>query len=287
MGDLCFRCGDLGHRGPNCRGKPLEIWEQNYLREVSFQGLRSNFAGFGGSTGGFRYRDIQNSSWRGRISNSEENLGQRMTAAGSAPEGQEQITPETRTDEDGFLHLTCKEYDGVPCQNVRTDSARCKSVIIGLENKDTPSSRSVSVKLEGGELTLELYLSAANSKKRVAPMEIENLLNNDEHTAKILKKATKEEDEDDRAIGKSMRVTLEEEDRQYLEAVLLADLAERDSENDKRLNEKFLASDWYRDVAEYLGNRRFSAESKTKVQQAALIRKVTNLFVSTNGDLYY
>ncbi|KAI0995727.1 hypothetical protein K3495_g12454 [Podosphaera aphanis] len=83
-----------------------------------------------------------------------------------------------------------------------------------------------------------------------------------------------------------MKVTLED-NRQDLEVVLLANLAERNSEDDKRLDERFLVSEWYRDVAEYLINRRFSATCATKVQRAALIRKVANVSVSANGDLYY
>lgn len=53
-GQLCVRCGHLGHISQDCIDKPLPAWEQSYLKEIVFrQSAQSNFimAGFGGFDG--------------------------------------------------------------------------------------------------------------------------------------------------------------------------------------------------------------------------------------------
>ncbi|KAI0991805.1 hypothetical protein K3495_g16382, partial [Podosphaera aphanis] len=104
MGDLCFRCGDLGHRRPDCRSRPMETWEQEYLKETIFQGLKSNFVGFRGNLGGLRYRDIENSNWRGR---SEENTENRERQTPAMPSRQPRNNPEQH-------QSSSREEDGIP-----------------------------------------------------------------------------------------------------------------------------------------------------------------------------
>lgn len=58
MGSLCIRCGELGHRKPECQGIFLELWEQAKLKEILWPRVNSKFSGTGP---GLRYRDIDNS----------------------------------------------------------------------------------------------------------------------------------------------------------------------------------------------------------------------------------
>ncbi|KAI0992206.1 hypothetical protein K3495_g15980, partial [Podosphaera aphanis] len=90
-------------------------------------------------------------------------------------------------EEDGIPLLTCEEYDGKACNEQTSTSARCMSVIIGYK-KDKKSSESDSEDFGEEGLTLESYLNTSNSKKRTRPMDIDNLLNDDEQDAKMRKK---------------------------------------------------------------------------------------------------
>ncbi|KAI1005920.1 hypothetical protein K3495_g2300 [Podosphaera aphanis] len=85
---------------------------------------------------------------------------------------------------------------------------------------------------------------------------------------------------------KSMEATIKEE-RQELEVVLLANLAGRDDERDGKLDARFSESEWYRGISEYIMNKIFPGECQTKVQKAALMRKVANYSVAENGHIFY
>ncbi|KAI0993540.1 hypothetical protein K3495_g14644 [Podosphaera aphanis] len=176
---------------PDCRSKPLESWEHDYLKENMYQGLKYNLAGFGSGPGNFRYREIQNSNWRHR---EMEEMGRQI-----ARPQDEQPTRNVERNED-VPHMTCEEFDGKPCKERPSNSARCMSVIIGFEKEKIGQSMSASEGVKEKGLTLKSYLNAANSKKRARTMDIENILN-DELAAKILKKSVKRE----RRVVKQLR----------------------------------------------------------------------------------
>ncbi|KAI0997161.1 hypothetical protein K3495_g11026 [Podosphaera aphanis] len=184
MGDLCFRCEELGHRRPNYKSKPLEPWEQDHLKEMTFHGFESNFAGFGGSTGSFRYREIQDSNWRYR----SEDISEDKKVHQSRKE-----TKNSNPREEDIPHLTCEEYDGSSCKGTSPQSARCMSVIIGLKEEENTSSKSTLKEFGDEGVTLESNLNASNLKKRARPMEMNYVLNEDEKTAKFPKKTAKRE----------------------------------------------------------------------------------------------
>ncbi|KAI6244982.1 hypothetical protein HI914_07244 [Erysiphe necator] len=106
MGDLCMRCGEFGHRKPSCRSNPIEVWEQNYLRDIIYQGVSTNCAGLGIEGNNLRYKDIDSSNWRGR------DLG--ISGKSSVPPSDQEMLDEDREMEDDNKILTCEEYDGVP-----------------------------------------------------------------------------------------------------------------------------------------------------------------------------
>ncbi|RKF81396.1 Pro-Pol polyprotein [Golovinomyces cichoracearum] len=85
----------------------------------------------------------------------------------------------------------------------------------------------------------------------------------------------------------SMTASLRVQEEQNMQVVLMANLCERNLARDGNLNERYSNSSWYDDISEYLLHRRFSKDCKTKVQQAALIRKINHFSVAENGDLYY
>ncbi|KAI0992038.1 hypothetical protein K3495_g16148, partial [Podosphaera aphanis] len=181
MGDLCLRCGDLGHRRPNCRAEPLEPWEQDYLKESLYQGLKSNFAGFGSGSGSLRFRDIQNSNWRNKYEEPAMNPNQRSR---ETPERKDTETKEN------IRHLTYQEFDDAPLNERSSRSAQSMSVIIGFDEERRPLKASAKPQCDEG-LTLESYLNMTSQKKRPRPMNIEDLLNDEEQTAKIQKKSTR------------------------------------------------------------------------------------------------
>ncbi|RKF76450.1 hypothetical protein GcM1_227066b [Golovinomyces cichoracearum] len=84
-----------------------------------------------------------------------------------------------------------------------------------------------------------------------------------------------------------MNATMEKRKGQDPEVILMANPCERNANIDQRLNEKYWNLDWYEDILEYLLNRSFSDNCKTKVQRAAHIRKMTHFSVSEDSDLYY
>ncbi|KAI0991964.1 hypothetical protein K3495_g16222, partial [Podosphaera aphanis] len=51
---LCIRCGDLGHKRPECTGKPLEWWEQTHLRNLVMPDPTSNYVGYRDGGAGLR-----------------------------------------------------------------------------------------------------------------------------------------------------------------------------------------------------------------------------------------
>ncbi|KAI0991892.1 hypothetical protein K3495_g16295, partial [Podosphaera aphanis] len=137
--------------------------------------------GFGSGSGNLRYREIQNSNWRSRC---EEQ------AVNNIKSSQEIPVRQNAGNED-IPNLTCEEYDGIPFNERPSRPAQCMSVIIGFDDNKIRSSTPAS-KLPCDEgLTLESYLNLSNQKKRPRPMNIGDVLNDDEHTAKISKNATR------------------------------------------------------------------------------------------------
>ncbi|KAI1001177.1 hypothetical protein K3495_g7021 [Podosphaera aphanis] len=123
MGSLCLSCGTLGHRRPECNGKPLQFWEQGYLKDILNQSLSSNFSGFGADQRGLRYRDIENSNWRPKDD-------ERLIEGGARRQAQEPARE--RQIESDMSHLTYEEYNGIQSSNESTKLARCMSVVIGF-----------------------------------------------------------------------------------------------------------------------------------------------------------
>ncbi|POS82348.1 hypothetical protein EPUL_005422, partial [Erysiphe pulchra] len=74
-----------------------------------------------------------------------------------------------------------------------------------------------------------------------------------------------------------------EEDQEIL---LSENLSERDVVRDRLVNRKYIESGWYAGIAEYLASRRFLETYQTKVQRAALVRKVSRFSVERNGSLW-
>ncbi|RKF55792.1 hypothetical protein OnM2_086044 [Erysiphe neolycopersici] len=64
MGIICVRCGDIGHKKPECIGSALEWWEQAYLKELVWPKANSNYAWFSDNGLGLKFRDIIDSNWR-------------------------------------------------------------------------------------------------------------------------------------------------------------------------------------------------------------------------------
>ncbi|RKF61389.1 hypothetical protein GcC1_157015, partial [Golovinomyces cichoracearum] len=166
------------HRKPDCRSRALEYWEQNYLKDIVFNNVSSNFAG-SGDRGNFRYREIENSNWRNRAlgANEQRNIPQEAKEA------------EKKTE---IPALTCDEYDGVPIAEDPRSSDTCMSISIGIEEKKTMASvEDFSIEDSIARLALESYLNVGNLKKRARPIDIHNVLNEDEQNSKISKESNR------------------------------------------------------------------------------------------------
>ncbi|RKF60580.1 hypothetical protein OnM2_049057, partial [Erysiphe neolycopersici] len=170
------------HRKPECRSRALEYWEQNYLKDIVFNNVSSNSAGFNDG-GNVRYRDIENSNWRNRtLRTNEQNIFPQQ--AEKAKKGDE--TPV----------LSYDEYDSAQMTETPITSGKCMSVSIGFEEKETLASKqdfSIKESIEDSiaKLALESYLNGGNLKKRARPMDIHNILNEDERGSKVFKESNR------------------------------------------------------------------------------------------------
>ncbi|KAI0992993.1 hypothetical protein K3495_g15191, partial [Podosphaera aphanis] len=183
MGSLCLSCGTLGHRRPECNGKPLQFWEQGYLKDILNQSLSSNFSGFGADQRGPRYRDIENSNWRPKDNE--------ILIGGARRQVQEPARE--RQIESDIPHLTYEEYNGIQSSDEPTNSARCMSVVIGFDGEMQESRQESSIEDSLDVLTLESNLNEGNTRKRARTMDIHDILNEDEQEVKIKKKSSKRE----------------------------------------------------------------------------------------------
>ncbi|KAI1005917.1 hypothetical protein K3495_g2303 [Podosphaera aphanis] len=142
--------------------------------------------------GGFRYRELKNSNWRGR-SYKDTVDKERQTISTTSQQLRHNVEQHQSSsrEEDGIPLLTCEEFDGKECKERKPTSARCMSVLIGYDKEKKKSSDSDIDEFGEEGLTLESYLNTSNSKKRERPMDIDNLLNDDESSAKMQKKGSK------------------------------------------------------------------------------------------------
>ncbi|KAI0998243.1 hypothetical protein K3495_g9954 [Podosphaera aphanis] len=143
-----------------------------------YQGMKSKFAGFGSSSESFIYREIQNSNWRHREDEERRKNVQRP---------HEELIQHPEIGED-IARMMCEEFDGIPSNEISSRSARCMSVIIGFKSEEELQSNSASTKSSNDKLTLESCLNISSIKKRPRPMNVGDVLNDDENTTKIQKK---------------------------------------------------------------------------------------------------
>ncbi|RKF59570.1 hypothetical protein OnM2_059080 [Erysiphe neolycopersici] len=181
MGVLCIRCGNVGHKKPECVGPQLEWWEQTYLRELIWPKVNANYARWSDNKVGLKYRDIEDSNWRQNYqknSKSDENSN-------------------NSSNNDEVQRMSFEEFTGEEYIKTGDHASKSMSVILGFENKNTKESeqepgKKVRFKEEGMEkvVTLDSFLNHGDPRKRGRPLNIEEPLKK-EHEPKIRKKEIK------------------------------------------------------------------------------------------------
>ncbi|KAI1000227.1 hypothetical protein K3495_g7971 [Podosphaera aphanis] len=210
MGPLCLQCGESGHTKPSCSTRPLEWWEQNYLRELLWPSQASNFAGISTTGNGLKYREINESRWANQRVPPHAGLGSDCWRRSDPTDQQDQgidqrsrnwrsPTPTgdfARPDVKGnerreveFNHFTGGTFFG----NL-SEQHQSLSVVLGFKNrdqgKDALERKEKNVRFENDKaapIVLDAYFNEDISKKRQRPMDVENLLNKEQETAKIRK----------------------------------------------------------------------------------------------------
>lgn len=121
-GVLCIRCGELGHKRPECTQKPLEWWEQTYLKDLVMPSIDANYAGYLDGGAGPRYRDIENSSWRGALRHhGADKVETRAVNESKSEAGQKY---------DDIPNYTYEQFTGTGFREMERQRADCMSVML-------------------------------------------------------------------------------------------------------------------------------------------------------------
>ncbi|RKF60417.1 hypothetical protein OnM2_051053 [Erysiphe neolycopersici] len=158
-GQLCIRCGTIGHVGYNCSGHRLENWEQVYLRNLIFHNIQPG----GGAPMESKSTEVLHENCQGSWSWNNENF--------NAPVEKRDVRVA------GQLH---KEENG-KVQQFSLEQFSGKGLGEGKDSYKTLQGNSVFLGNESGGIptvTLESYLGEqARKRQRV---EVEDIINNDE-----------------------------------------------------------------------------------------------------------
>ncbi|RKF81387.1 hypothetical protein GcM3_036041 [Golovinomyces cichoracearum] len=177
MGILCIRCGEIGHRKPECAGPQLEWWEQSYLRDKIWPKVNVNSASLDGAGAGLKYREIQDSNWRKSYHNNSR----------------------TGVSTDDVQKMSFEEFTGEKYDSTGNYANQSMNVILGYKKiddiRETGQETEKNVRFESDKaeekVTLESFLNQGDLRKRGRPLNIEELLNKEEHEPKIRKKDQK------------------------------------------------------------------------------------------------
>ncbi|POS83489.1 hypothetical protein EPUL_004982 [Erysiphe pulchra] len=180
MGALCFQCGEIGHRKPECKSRALEYWEQKYLKEIIFNKVNSNFTGFE-NTMGLRFRDIGNSNWRNHGHRENVNLG---NTSFRHPQQNKNENPSYQGDKRG---VTSEQFSSESFRNQTANHNTQKKEVFDKGKKKVKFNKPIDDELA----TLDAFLNLGNTRKKARPMDIEDLLNGEEQGAKTRKKELK------------------------------------------------------------------------------------------------
>ncbi|KAI0999003.1 hypothetical protein K3495_g9193 [Podosphaera aphanis] len=183
IGPLCLQCGEVGHSKAKCSSKPIEGWEQTYLRELVYPPASSNSAGL-------RYRDIEDSKWN--TSN--------WRRENSRPEPQVEENHQRRNQSEIPEEITFTEFSGGNQDLDDHQFMQGYSISIGFCGNDVIMKEQASkrnVKFEENNIAelgmLDSFLNIGETNKRARPLDIHSLLNHDEQDPKIQKRAAKRE----------------------------------------------------------------------------------------------
>ncbi|KAI0996300.1 hypothetical protein K3495_g11879, partial [Podosphaera aphanis] len=124
IGLLCLCCGEIGHLRLDCTSKPLEIWEQRYLRDVLYKKVNYNTDGLASNQSSLRYREVGNSSWRDR--NNER--------GGSTEDGPYHARKGFQEEEE---EITLEQLSKEIYRDEKNGSSQSMSVVLGFDNEKT------------------------------------------------------------------------------------------------------------------------------------------------------
>ncbi|RKF61139.1 hypothetical protein GcC1_159007 [Golovinomyces cichoracearum] len=181
---LCVRCGEFGHKRPECTGRSLEWWEQIHLWDLVMPKLASNYVGYVNSGAGLRYRDIDNSYWRGAT---KADLIKRRDTPSEAQNFEENKDPEE-------VEYTYEDFTGTVLQEVETQSSYCMSVMLGISGEESTGKSQENKRVrfyqakEKQPVKLDAFLNIGDGRKRARPLDWDEILNREEKDMKSRKK---------------------------------------------------------------------------------------------------